>query len=58
MDGGPFQFSVAPGRSHPGLFLAHAVHRIQDQWATNFVYNQKIDHYHHSSYVRSMIHDT
>ena len=23
-----------PGRSHPGLFLAHAAHSVQDQWAT------------------------
>ena len=25
---------MAPGRSHPGLFLAHAAHSVQDQWAT------------------------
>jgi hypothetical protein len=28
---------VAPGRSHPGLFLTPAAHSIQDQWATSGV---------------------
>ena len=52
LDAGPFQFFVAPGRSHPGLFLAHDVHRIQDQWATNSLYNRKSYHYHRSLHER------
>ncbi len=28
---------MAPGRSHPGLFLTHVAHSVQDQWATNSV---------------------